>query len=195
MNEITRLASAIHHGDTQAASRLLPLVYTELRHLAAAWLAAEQPGHLLQPTALVHEAYLRLVGVAAPQRWDGRGHFFAACAESMRRILVEQARQQRSLKRGGDHQRVSLDGVDPATAERPIDLLALDEALDALAAEAPQKARLVELRYFAGMSLEEAADSLGISRATASRAWAYARAWLYTRLKDSSGEEKSAQNS
>lgn len=187
MTPISQVLSAIERGDAQAASELLPLVYHELRGLAARKLARERDEQSLQPTALVHEAYLRLVGTAGPQGWGGRAHFFAACAEAMRRILVERARRRRRLKRGGGRRRLSLDGVDPAGAAPSLDLLALDEALTHLAEEDPHKARLVELRYFAGLSLEEAAGCLGVSRATASRAWTYARAWLYERLREPLG--------
>jgi RNA polymerase sigma factor (TIGR02999 family) len=182
MSEVTRLLDAIDRGDRQAAADLLPLVYDELRRLAAARLAQERAGQTFQPTALVHEAYLRLVGGAKPQAaWDGRGHFFAAAAEAMRRILVENARRKRAEKRGGDRQRVPLDaGV--AAPEPADDLLALDEALTELAARDAQKARLVELRYFAGLTADEAAAVLGISPSTADRLWTYARAWLRRRV-------------
>jgi RNA polymerase sigma factor (TIGR02999 family) len=195
MSEVTHILSAIDQGDPHAASQLLPLVYDELRQLAAQKLAHETPGQTLQPTALVHEAYLRLV--ASPQHergeephWDSRGHFFAAAAETMRRILVENARRKHRRKRGGDRQRVELQAVEAAAPARAEDLLALDEALELLAAEDRQKAELVKLRYFAGLSVEEAARCLGVSRATADRYWAYARAWLYDRLRtgDSTSE-------
>jgi RNA polymerase sigma factor (TIGR02999 family) len=187
MSDVTQILNAINKGDPHAAGQLLPLVYEELRRLAAQKLDREQPGQTLQPTALVHEAYLRLVANAdasAPreQDWDGRGHFFAAAAESMRRILIENARRRRRLKRGGDRKRVDLANVE-AASEAPVeDLDALDEALDLLAAEDKQKAELVKLRFFAGLSVAEAGRCLGISRATADRYWAYARAWLYDRL-------------
>ena len=174
-----RALNAIEGGDPQAASRLLPLVYDELRRLAAQKLAQEKPGQTLQATALVHEAYLRLVGAEPAQPWNGRGHFFAAAAEAMRRILVENARRRHSLKRGGGHVRCDLDGLQLAAPEPVEDLLALDEALNRLAALDPIKAELVKLRYFAGMTIEEAADALGVSSATAKRYWNYARAWLY----------------
>lgn len=185
VSDVSQILNAISAGNAQAAGELLPLLYEELRRLAAQQLAQEKPGRSLQPTALVHEAYLRLVGTGEPARWNGRGHFFSAAAQAMRRILVEESRRHRRLKRGGDRKRVDLDQVEPTSDEPSLDVIALDEALGLLAAEDPQKARLVELRYFAGMSLEEAAGCLGISRATASRAWAYARAWLYDRLRDS----------
>jgi RNA polymerase sigma factor (TIGR02999 family) len=182
MNEVTRILSAIEQGDRHAAEQLLPLVYEELRRLAAHKLAQEQPGQTLQATALVHEAYLRLVDVEKVQHWDSRGHFFAAVAEAMRRILVENARRRRSDKHGGQLRRIDLDEVQ-TLAEPPVDdLLALDEALDQLAAEDPVKADLVKLRCFAGLSHQEAAHALGISRATADRYWSYAKSWLYCKL-------------
>ena len=182
MSDVTRILSAIEQGDTHAAEELLPLVYDELRRLAAHKMAQEQPGHTLQATALVHDAYLRLLDRDTVQRWDSRGHFFAAAAEAMRRILVENARHRRAPKHGGGRRRVDLD--DACSVVEPVadDLLSLDEALTQLSAEFPQKAELVKLRYFAGLSLEEAAQLLGISPATAKRHWAFARAWLYARL-------------
>jgi RNA polymerase sigma factor (TIGR02999 family) len=181
MNEVTQILGAIDRGETGAASQLLPLVYDELRRLAAQKLAQEKAGQTLQATALVHEAYLRLVGGGEEQHWDGRGHFFAAAAEAMRRILVDSARRKRTLKRGGDRQHLHLDDI--AAPEAGADLLALDEALKKLAARDPAKARLVELRYFAGLTGEQAAKVLGISPATADRHWAYARAWLQTEVR------------
>lgn len=182
MSDVTQMLAAIAHGDRLAAEELLPIVYDELRQLAAQRLANEKQGLTLQPTALVHEAYLRLTGSEVEQQWDGRGHFFAAAAEAMRRILIDNARHRRRLKRGGERQRVELDDV-ATIAEAPADdLLDLDEALSAFAAEDPTKAELVKLRFYAGLSVEQAADCLGISRATADRYWAYARAWLYERL-------------
>jgi RNA polymerase sigma factor (TIGR02999 family) len=178
MNDVTEMLHAIGQGDPRAADRLLPLVYDELRRLAAQRLADEKPGLTLQPTALVHEAYLRLVGDANPS-WDGRGHFFAAAAEAMRRILIDEARRKRRLKRGGRRGRVDLDQVDASVSAPGDDLLVLDEALEQFAAEDPKKAELVKLRFYGGLSVEEAASCLGISRATADRHWAYARAWLY----------------
>ena len=183
MNDVTRLLNAIAHDDPQAAGRLLPLVYDELRRLAAQKLAQEKPGQTLQATALVHEAYLRLVGKGDEPPWNGRGHFFAAAAEAMRRILVENARRKRRPKHGGDRRRIELDEALPGAAPRE-DLLALDEALTRLAAQEPVKAELVKLRYFAGLSLEEAAACLSISPATAKRYWAVARAWLFAALSD-----------
>ena len=178
MNEVTRILSDIAHGDTQAAAQLLPLVYDELRRLAAARLAAEPSGNTLQPTALVHEAYLRLVGIPAGDRWDHRGHFFAAAAEAMRRILIDQARRKATVRHGGAMERRALDPDAAPMPEPREDLLALDPALDKLAAEDPLKADLVKLRYFVGLSLAEAAAALGLSERTAGRHWAYARAWL-----------------
>src|SRR5262245_13868420 len=178
MSDVTRLLDAAAGGDPKAAADLLPLVYDELRQLAAARMAAESPDQTLQPTALVHEAYLRLVGPADGLRWDGRGHFFAAAAEAMRRILVENARRKRTHKHGGECRRVELTDV-PAEPDVEDDrLLALDAALTRLAAEDPVAARVVELRHFAGLSIEDAAAALGLSRATAYRHWTYARAWL-----------------
>ena len=177
--DVTRLLGAAAAGDRRAAADLLPLVYDELRRLAASRLAREAPGHTLQPTALVHEAYLRLVGGAAGDAgWDGRGHFFAAAAEAMRRILVEAARRKTRAKHGGELRRVALGPDDVPVRPPPEDILALDEALTRLAAEDPPAARVVELHFFAGLSVEEAADALGVSRATAYRHWSYARAWL-----------------
>lgn len=180
-SELTRLLNAIHGGDLSAARELLQLVYEELHSLAARQMAREKPGDTLQTTALVHEAYLRLFGKGEAY-WESRRHFFAAAAEAMRRILIEHARRRARLKRGGKVRRVDLDSVEPALAEDLDDLLDLDEALSALAAEAPEKAELVKLRYFAGLSIEDAARCLGISRATANRYWSYARAWLFDRL-------------
>jgi RNA polymerase sigma factor (TIGR02999 family) len=184
MKDATGLLTAIEAGDPRAAEQLFPLVYDELRELAARRLARESPGQTLQATALVHEAYLRLVG-SGPASWNSRGHFFAAAAEAMRRILIEHARRKRAGRHGGGFRRVELDGVDlpgPAPSE---DILALDEALSRLAAEDPIKAELVKLRYFGGLSVEDAGRVLGISRATADRYWAYARVWLYSELSES----------
>lgn len=178
MNDVTQILSALERGDPKAAECLLPLVYDELRKLAAQKLTDESPGQTLQATALVHEAYLRLVGDGDPG-WDGRGHFFAAAAEAMRRILVENARRKRSLKRGGGLARHELDEAEIAAPGLGDDLLSLDEALAGLAAKDPLKARLVELRHFAGLTLEEAARALGLSTTTAHRHWNYARAWLH----------------
>jgi RNA polymerase sigma factor (TIGR02999 family) len=181
MSEVTRLLSAIDAGDPQAAAQLLPLVYDELRRLAAQKMAQEKPGQTLQATALVHEAYLRLVDVEQAQHWNSRGHFFAAAAEAMRRILIDRARRKRRPKHGGDRRRIDLDEALSAADPRE-DLIALDEALNRLSQEEPAKAELVKLRYFAGLSLEEAAACLGISAATAKRHWAVARAWLFADL-------------
>jgi RNA polymerase sigma factor (TIGR02999 family) len=183
MSDVTRILSAIEQGDTHAAEQLLPLVYDELRKLAAQKLSHEQPGQTLQATALVHEAYLRLVDAAKIQRWDSRGHFFAAAAEAMRRILINQARDKQRLKRGGGGRRVSLDRltvVDDASQE---DLLALDDALEQLAVQNKACAELVKLRFFTGLNQEQAAACLGISRRTANRYWAFARVWLYDALR------------
>jgi RNA polymerase sigma factor (TIGR02999 family) len=182
MSDVTRILSAIEEGDPAAARQLLPLVYDELRQLAAQKLAQEKPGQTLQATALVHEAYLRLVDVDKVQHWDSRGHFFAAAAEAMRRILVESARRRRSAKHGGLVRRLDLEAAQSLAEPSTDDLLALDEALDQLAAEDPVKAELVKLRCFAGLSHQEAAEALGISRATADRYWAYAKSWLYCKL-------------
>jgi len=186
MNEVTRILAEIGRGDPRAAEQLLPLVYDELRRLAARRLAQEKPGQTLQATALVHEAYLRLVGGAAAPGWDGRRHFFAAAAEAMRRLLVENARRKRADKHGGARRRLDVDeidltGIGPGAAAE--DLLALDEALTRLAAEDPDRAELVQLRYFAGLSIEQAAAALGISPATAKRRWALARAWLFRAIE------------
>ena len=182
MNEVTRILSAIEQGDPHAAEQLLPLLYDELRQLAAQKLAQELPGQTLQATALVHEAYVRLVDVDRAQHWNGRGHFFAAAAEAMRRILVDNARRKHSLKRGGACRRLDLDEAVTCDEGPAEELLSLSEALDGLAAEDPRKAELVKLRYFTGLSVQEAADVLGISRATADRYWAYAKVWLYCAL-------------
>jgi RNA polymerase sigma factor (TIGR02999 family) len=184
MNDVTRILSAIDRGDPAAAEQLLPLVYDELRKLAAGKLAQEKPGQTLQPTALVHEAYLRLVDGPPAQGWNGRGHFFAAAAEAMRRILVDEARRKRRPKHGGDRRRLPFETLDSAAEGRTDDLIALDDALSELARREPVKAELVKLRYFAGLSLEEAADCLGISPVTAKRHWAVARAWLFAALSD-----------
>jgi RNA polymerase sigma factor (TIGR02999 family) len=182
MADVTRLLDAAAAGDRQAAADLLPLVYDELRKLAAARMAAESPGHTLQPTALVHEAYLRLIGPAADHRWEGRGHFFAAAAEAMRRILVDAARRKNREKHGGDRDRIDLDAALPIAPYPRHDLVALDAALTRLAVEDPQAARLVELRHFAGLSVAEAAQVLGVSPRTADRVWSFARAWLHREL-------------
>jgi RNA polymerase sigma factor (TIGR02999 family) len=186
MSEVTRILSAIDQGEPQAAAQLLPLVYQELRRLAQQRLSREKPGQTLQATALVHEAYLRLVGAEGDRPWESRGHFFAAAAEAMRRILVESARRKRRLKHGGGRAR-EPELVDVAGPERTERLLALDEALDRLAAANPRTAELVKLRYFAGVSNAEAASLLGISPRKANQVWAYARAWLREEVGDSEG--------
>lgn len=192
MSDVTRMLDAAAAGDRHAAAELLPLVYNELRRLAAARMAAEPAGHTLAPTALVHEAYLRLVGDADDAHWDGRGHFFAAAAEAMRRILVEGARRKRAEKHGGGMQRHDADAFPIAAPEPDEDLVALDEALDRLAALDPVKAELVKLRYFAGLTIEQAADALGISPATANRYWAYSRAWLFQAVNEDHSMGKSS---
>jgi len=188
MSDVTRILSAIDNGDPQGARQLLPIVYAELRKLAAQKLAQENPGQTLQATALVHEAYLRLVaspgrasGKSEPQ-WNSRGHFFAAAAEAMRRILVEKARQRGRIKRGGDRRRLDLDAIELSVDQVPEELLVLDDALNRLAREHPEKAELVKLRYFAGLTVTEAAHALGIATSTADRYWTYARAWLYRQV-------------
>ena len=178
MNDLTRILSAIEHGDPTAAEQLLPLVYEELRNLAAQKLAQEPPGQTIQPTALVHEAYLRLVGGTQAAPWNSRGHFFAAAAVAIRRILIDNARRKRSQKRGGGLVRHDLDEFPPCLPEPREDVLALDEALQRLAAVHPRAADLVQLLYFAGLTLPDAARSLDISPRTAGRLWTYARAWL-----------------
>lgn len=184
--EVTQLLNAIDQGDKSAAAKLLPLVYEELRRLAAARLASEPTGNTLQPTALVHEAYLRLVGAVEGGQWDHRGHFFAAAAEAMRRILIDQARRKATERHGGAMKRQALEPDAAASPEPREDLLALDAALDKLAAEDPVKADLVKLRYFVGLSLADAAAALGLSERTAGRQWAFARAWLRRELERSS---------
>ena len=183
MSDVTRILSAIEQGDPHAAEQLLPLVYDELRKLAAGKLAKEKAGQTLQPTALVHEAYLRLVDVEKAQHWDSRGHFFAAAAQAMRRILVDRAREKGRQKRGGRFKKLDIDAVDLASTAAPDQLLAVDEALAKLARDDPAAAQLVELRYFAGLSVDEAGKALGISTATAYRHWKFARAWLYGELQ------------
>jgi RNA polymerase sigma factor (TIGR02999 family) len=182
MSEVTRILSAIEQGDPHAAAQLLPLVYDELRSLATARLAGEKPGQTLQPTALVHEAYLRLIGGGQPDHWSGRGHFFAACAEAMRRILINRARDRGALKRGGNWRRVDFDAITDPLATTDADLLDLNEALEQLGRDFPQAAQVVQLRFFAGLTLDEAASALGISARNADRQWAFARAWLLRAL-------------
>src|SRR5262249_15425847 len=182
MSEVTRILSAIEQGDPSAAEQLLPLVYDELRKLAAQKLAQEKPGQTLQATALVHEAYLRLVGNGQEPHWDSLGHFFAAATETMRRILVENARRKCSRKHGGGLVRHDLENVELAAPELGEELLSLDAALDRLAEKDPVKAQLVKLRHFAGLTIEDAAQALGISTTTPNRYWAYARAWLHQEI-------------
>jgi RNA polymerase sigma factor (TIGR02999 family) len=184
MSDVTQILSQIEQGDPAASEQLLPLVYEELRKLAATYLAHERPGQTLQATALVHEAYLRLVGGQHEPNWNSRGHFFAAAAEAIRRILIDAARRKLRPKHGGDRERVDFQVDCVFSTERADELLALDEALTKLAAEAPEKAKLVKLRYFSGLSHQEAAKALGISRATADRYWAYAKVFLYSELED-----------
>jgi RNA polymerase sigma factor (TIGR02999 family) len=188
MNEVTRILSCLHRGDGAAAGELLPLVYDELRKLAARRLAHEAAAQTLQPTALVHEAYLRLVDIDQLPQWNGRGHFFAAAAEAMRRILVENARRKRSLKAGGDWQRVDLAHVEAAIPGAELDLLALNEALDKLRLKDERQADLVNLRFFAGLTNDEAAAALGISPSTADSDWAYARCWLRLEMGGRDGQ-------
>jgi RNA polymerase sigma factor (TIGR02999 family) len=182
MTEVTQILAAIEQGDAQVAGELLPLVYTELRRLAAQKLARETPGQTLQATALVHEAYLRLVDVRKAQHWNSRGHFFAAAAEAMRRILVENARRKRAVKRGGDQAKVELDQLAIAASDVSDDLLALDEALTQFTGVDPKAAELVKLRFFAGLTIKQAAEVLGVSPRTADSLWAFGRAWLLQRI-------------
>jgi RNA polymerase sigma factor (TIGR02999 family) len=184
MTEVTRILSAIEQGDPLAAQQLLPLVYEELRKLATQWLAQEKPGQTLQATALVHEAYLRLVDVEKAQLWSSRGHFFAAAAEAMRRILIDNARRKRRPKHGGDRQRVELDEACGLADDGAEHVLLVNDALDKLAQESPDKAAFVKLRFFAGLSAQEAAEAMGISRATADRYWSYAKVFIYCALED-----------
>lgn len=183
MSEVTQLLGAIDAGDPRAAEQLLPLVYDELRKLATTRMAQEKPGQTLQATALVHEAWLRLVGSEEPSAWNSRGHFFGAAAEAMRRILVDRARQKARLRHGGALERVELDRVTLATADADETVLAVHEALEKLARIAPQKAEIVKLHYFTGLDYPEIARALGVSLSTVERQWAYARAWLYRELK------------
>jgi len=184
MSDVTRILDRVQEGDPKAAEELLPLVYDELRKLAAHKMANEAPGQTLQPTALVHEAWLRLVNQTQPQTWEHRGHFFAAAAEAMRRILVENARRKSRQKRGGQWERVNLEDIQLAIESDPTTLLSIDEALGKLAREFPEKAELVKLRFFAGLSLPEAARALRLSEATAKRHWTFARAWLFEQLDE-----------
>jgi RNA polymerase sigma factor (TIGR02999 family) len=190
MSDVTHILAAIEQGDPQAAAQLLPLVYDELRQLAAQRLAQETPGQTLQATALVHEAYVRLVSSEQTQDWDGRRHFFAAAAEAMRRILIDRARHKQTRKAGGGCRRLDLDDIEPALEEENGDrLLALDEALRQLEAEDPRKAELVKLRFFAGLTAEQAAAALGVSTSTAEKDWAYARSWLRVAIDRMSGHQ------
>jgi RNA polymerase sigma factor (TIGR02999 family) len=182
MTEASRILKAAEQGDPQAASQLLPLVYDELRRLAEQKLALEKPGQTLNATALVHEAYLRLIGSTPEQPWNGRGHFFAAAAEAMRRILIENARRKRRLRHGGENKRLPLDEAEVADQAADDRLLAVDDALDRLAQEDAQVAEVVKLRYFVGLTIEQTAEALSISVRTANRHWSYARAWLYQEL-------------
>jgi RNA polymerase sigma factor (TIGR02999 family) len=184
MNQVTQILLGIHQGEAHAAEQLLPLVYEELRKLAAQRLSEEKPGQTLQATALVHEAYLRLVDVEQAQHWDGRGHFFAAAAEAMRRILIDNARRRARLKHGGGRARVDLDLAEQAAGNASAeDFLLIDDAITKLATEDPKAAELVKMRYFAGLSVEQAADALGLSRSSAYEHWTYARAWLHCELR------------
>ena len=182
MHEVTQILNAIDQGDPHAAEKLLPLVYKELRKLAAQKLAQEKPGQTLQATALVHEAYVRLVGESEVTAWRNRGHFFGAAAEAMRRILIDSARRKQQIKHGGQHQRVDLDSACALSDPPTLDLLALDEALSKLEAIEPDKAELIKLRFFSGLTMPEAAAALGISLATAERYWTFAKSWLYAKL-------------
>jgi RNA polymerase sigma factor (TIGR02999 family) len=185
VSDVTQILSAIEQGDPRAAGQLLPLVYDELRKLAAQKMREEKPGQTLQATALVHEAYIRLVDVERAQHWDSRGHFFAAAAEAMRRILVDNARRKLRIKRGGEQRRLDLDDADLVTNLPPDELLLLHDAIETLAAHDHSAAELVKLRYFVGLSVEDAAETLGIPRASAYRHWTYARAWLISRVQRS----------
>jgi RNA polymerase sigma factor (TIGR02999 family) len=187
MSEVTHILSAIEQGDPHAAEQLLPLVYDELRKLAAQRLAQEKPGQTLQATALVHEAYLRLVDADEPESWNSRGHFFAAAAEAMRRILLNQARDKKRQKRGGDRRRLNLDAITIVDNASDDELIALDDALKSLEQENPECAQLVQLRFFTGLTHSEAAAALGLAKRTADRYWSYARAWLYEALRDYDG--------
>ena len=186
MSDVTKLLLAIDDGDAKAADRLLPLVYHELRRLAAAKLSKENPGHSVQPTVLVHEAYLRLVDVQNPQQWNGRGHFFSAAAEAMRRILVERARRKQSRKYGGVIEHTAVNDLPDRGADRTLDLIALDQALTEFESQWPEKAALVKLRYFAGFTTAAAADALGLSVRTAERTWTFAKSWLLQAIEGDS---------
>jgi RNA polymerase sigma factor (TIGR02999 family) len=189
MSDVTRILSAVEQGDPKASDQLLPLVYKELRRLAAQRLAEEKPGQTLQATALVHEAYLRLVGNENGQNWNSRGHFFMAAAEAMRRILIENARRKQRLRHGGGQKRVDIEQLELRADQSADELVSLDEALARLAIEEPSAAQVVKLRYFAGLTIEEAAAALGISLRTANRDWAFAKAWLRQQLREPAGED------
>ena len=189
MTDVTRILNAIERGDAKATDELLPLVYDELRLLAAQKLSHEAPGQTLQATALVHEAYIRLVG-DEPQSWENRGHFFSAAAEAMRRILIDNARRKKSQRHGGGHRRHEIDDLEVPMSERSEDLLKLDDALTRLAQEDPEVAEIVQLRYFGGLTLEQAAEVKGISRRTAGRYWSYARLWLYREVTRDDGQDR-----
>jgi RNA polymerase sigma factor (TIGR02999 family) len=193
MSEVTRVLSAIEGGDPHAAEQLLPLVYDELRKLAAQKLAQEKPGQTLQATALVHEAYLRLVDVEKVHHWNSRGHFFAAAAEAMRRIVVENARRKKTQKYGGDRQRIDLGAVEDTASSTDEEWLLLDDALGCLSREEPAAAEVAKLHLFAGLSVEQVAEVLALSRATAYRHWTYARAWLYAKLHEGAAPSKSQE--
>ena len=195
MNDVTRILSAIEQGDAHAAEQLLPLIYDELRKLAAQKMAQEAPGQTLQATALVHEAYLRLVDTDNIQHWNSRGHFFAAAAEAMRRILIDNARRKRRPKHGGDRARIDLDAVEIAAPENADDLVTLDDALTDLAATDPQAAQLVKLRYFAGLTIKQAAEILGVSPRAVDFLWAYARAWLLKKIEGQGSADPAPDNS
>jgi RNA polymerase sigma factor (TIGR02999 family) len=195
MTDVTGILSAIERGDPQAAEQLLPLVYDELRRVAAQKLSREKPGQTLTATALVHEAYLRLTSGSGTLEWSGRGHFFVAAAEAMRRILVESARRKRRLRHGGDWHRVDFDRVELPDEPGSDDLLALDEALERLAADEPAAAQVVKLRYFAGLTIEETASALDVSVRTVNRDWAYAKAWLHQQLRGTTGPGGNSQES
>jgi RNA polymerase sigma factor (TIGR02999 family) len=190
MSDVTRILAEIERGDPQASAQLLALVYDELRSLAAQKMAKEAPGHTLQATALVHEAYLRLVNADEVQHWNSRGHFFAAAAEAMRRLLVDSARRKKALQRGGGRERLDITLVEPETPRVSEDVLALNDALEKLERQDRDKAELVKLRYFAGMTMEQAAEAIGISPATAHRYWHYARAWLHQEI---AGKEEDSE--
>jgi RNA polymerase sigma factor (TIGR02999 family) len=192
MSDVTLILSKIGQGESAATEQLLPLIYDELRNLAAAKLAQEKPGQTLQPTALVHEVYLRLVGSEPDKRWRGRTHFLSAAAEAMRRLLIEAARRKQTLKRGGGERRVELEAAEPMVLDETLDLLALDEALHKFAQQQPLKAELVKLRFFAGLTIQQAADVLGVSLATAERHGTFARTWLFAQVQ---GEEAAAEKS